>query len=132
MNRKNLAPSSIFKSDVFGFSQGVLVEEGKKQLFISGQLAADKDGNFLAEANFREQCKKALEGIDAVLKEAGASRHNIVKITGFVTVMQSNIETFAELTKEYFNGDFAASTLIEVKGLAFPGQLVEIEAFAII
>jgi len=49
MNRKNLAPSSIFKSDVFGFSQGVLVEEGRKQLFISGQLAADKNGNFLAK-----------------------------------------------------------------------------------
>jgi 2-iminobutanoate/2-iminopropanoate deaminase len=132
MNRKNLAPSSIFKSDAFGFSQGVLVEDGKKQLFISGQLAADKDGNLLANADFREKCKKALEGIDAVLREAGATRHNIVKITGFVTEMQTNLQAFMELTKEYFNGDFAASTLIEVKGLAFPGQLVEIEAFAII
>jgi len=132
MNRKNLAPSSIFKSDVFGFSQGVLIEEGKKQLFISGQLAADKDGNFLSKAGFREQCKRALDGIDAVLREAGATRHNIVKITGFVTDMQSNIQAFTELTKAYFDGDFSASTLIEVKGLAFPGQLVEIEAFAII
>ena len=132
MHRKNLAPSSIFKSDPFGFSQGVLVEDGKKQLFISGQLAADKEGKFLAGMNFREQCKKALAGIDAVLQEAGVTRQNIVKITGFVTEMQSNLQAFVELTREYFDGDFAASTFIEVKGLAFPGQLVEIEAFAII
>jgi 2-iminobutanoate/2-iminopropanoate deaminase len=132
MNRKNLSPPSIFKSDPFGFSQGVLVEEGKKQLFISGQLAAGEDGKLLVELNFREQCKKALEGIDAVLHEAGATRHNIMKITGFVTDMQKNLQTFVELSKEYFAGDFAASTLIEVKGLAFPGQLVEIEAYAVI
>jgi 2-iminobutanoate/2-iminopropanoate deaminase len=132
MNRKNLAPSAIFKSDPFGFSQGVIVEDGREQLFISGQLAADKEGNFLAETDFRGQCKKALEGIDAVLGEAGATRRNIVKITAFVTDMKSNLNTFVEMTKEYFDGDFPASTLIEVKGLAFPDQLVEIEAFAII
>jgi 2-iminobutanoate/2-iminopropanoate deaminase len=132
MIRKNIAPGTLFKSDPFGFSQGVLVEEGRKQLFISGQLAADKEGHFLAEANFREQCAKALEGIDSVLKEAGATRHNIMKITGFVTEMQSNIEEFGRQVKNYFNGDFPASTLIEVKGLAFPHQLVEIEAYAVI
>ena len=131
LNRKNLAPKSLFKSDVFGFSQGVLVEEGKRMLFISGQLAADQDGNFLENANFSEQCKKALDGIDAVLREAGATRHNIVKITGFVTDMKSSIEEFSKLTKEFFNGDYSASTLIEVKGLAFPKQVVEIEAIAI-
>ena len=81
MKRTNLAPSSIFRSDVFGFSQGVLAEDGKKTLFISGQLAADKKGNLLDSANFSEQCAKALEGIDAVLKEAGATRHNVMKIT---------------------------------------------------
>ncbi|MDA4112185.1 MAG: RidA family protein [Thaumarchaeota archaeon] len=131
MNRKNLAPRSLFKAESFGFSQGVLVEEGKKQLFISGQLAADMDGNFLSKADFKEQCRKAFEGIDAVLKEAGATRHNIVKITAFVTELQRNLETFVELSKEFFQGDFSASTLIEVKGLAFLDQLVEIEAIAI-
>ncbi len=131
MDRRKIAPPSIFKSDVYGFSQGVLVEEGKKTLFISGQLAADKDGK-LVKAGFREQCKMALDGIDAVLKEAGAARGNIVKITGYVTDMSSNIGAFGELTKDYFRGDYPASTLVEVKGLAFPGQLVEIEAVAII
>ncbi len=132
MKRTNLAPSALFRSDIFGFSQGVLVEEGKKTLFISGQLAADKKGNLIESANFSEQCTKALEGIDAVLKEAGASRHNVMKITAYVSDMQSNIQTFTELVKKYFGGDYPASTLIEVKGLAFPKQLVEIEAFAII
>jgi enamine deaminase RidA (YjgF/YER057c/UK114 family) len=132
MKRTNLAPSSIFRSDFFGFSQGVLVDEGKKTLLISGQFAADKKGNLLDSVDFAEQCTKALEGIDAVLKEAGATRHNIMKITAYVTDMQSNIQTFTELVKRYFGGDYPASTLIEVKGLAFPKQLVEIEALAVI
>jgi len=108
------------------------VDEGKKTLFISGQLAADHEGNFLDNANFSEQCQKALDGIDAVLKEAGATRHNIVKITGYVTDMRANIEEFTRLTKAFFNGEYSASTLIEVKGLAFQKQLVEIEAIAMI
>src|SRR5215469_9812889 len=99
MKRRNLAPASIFNSQVFGFSQGVLVEEGKRTLFISGQLAADREGNFLDNANFSEQCQRALDGIDAVLKEAGASRNNLVKITAYVTDMRSSIEEFTRLTK---------------------------------
>lgn len=130
MKHKVISPPSIFKSDVYGFSQGVLAKRGKKVLFISGQLAADKNGNFVG-GSFKEQCLMALGGLSAVLKSAGASKKDITKITAYVTDMKSNIEDFTVLTKKHFAGTYPASTLVEVKGLAFPGQLVEIEAIAV-
>jgi 2-iminobutanoate/2-iminopropanoate deaminase len=131
VKRKTVAPPSIFKSEPYGFSQGVLVEEGKRMLFVSGQLAAVKDGKFVG-GSFTAQCVMALNGIEAVLKEAGASRWNVVKITAYVTDMQGSIDEFVRLTRKYFGGEYPASTLVEVAGLAFPGQVVEIEATAII
>ena len=131
MKRKTISPPSLFNSRIYGFSQGVLVENARKILFISGQLSADKKGNFLP-GNFREQCQMALHGIEAVLKDAGATRQNVMKITAYVTDMQNNIEEFTKLTKRYFTKKHPASTLVEVRSLAFPGQLVEVEAIAVI
>jgi len=131
LKRKVVAPPSIFKSEAFGFSQGVLVKGGKKTLFISGQLAANKKGEFVG-GTFSKQCKMALDGIGAVLKGAGATKGDVVKITAYVTDMRGSIDEFTKLTKGWFSGGYPASTLVEVKGLAFPGQLIEIEAVAIL
>jgi enamine deaminase RidA (YjgF/YER057c/UK114 family) len=133
MKKKIVSPKSVFSGEDYGFSQGVLVGGGKKTLFISGQLAADRKGKFMNQLGFRDQCERAYEGINAVLKDAGAKPKNIVKITAYVTDMANSIGPFTELTKKYFKaGEYPASTLLEVKGLAFPGQLVEIEAVAVI
>lgn len=131
MKRKTVAPPSVFKSRPFAFSQGVLVKEGKRTLFISGQLAADRKGK-LIKGSFAEQCRLSYQSIDAVLKEAGATKDDIVKITAYVTDMRAFFEDFLKETKRYFPGEYPASTLVEVGALAFEGQLVEIEAIAIL
>jgi enamine deaminase RidA (YjgF/YER057c/UK114 family) len=88
-------------------------------------------GEFVG-GSFREQCKMALNGIEAVLKEAGATKRDVTKVTGYVTDMKGSIEEFVDQTKKFFSDGYPASTLVEVKGLAFPGQVVEIEAVAVI
>ena len=130
MKRRVIAPKSIFKAEDWGFSQGIHIAGGKEILFISGQLAPVKKGKF-SGGSFKEQCKGALDGIDAVLRDAGASRKNVAKITGYVTDMDGSVEEFVKQTKEFFSGRYPASTLVQVGRLAFQEQLVEIEAIAV-
>ncbi len=131
MKREVIAPSSVFKANPFAFSQGILVKEGKKTLFISGQLAADRRGR-LIPGDFKEQCRHSYRAMDAVLKEANTTKESVVKITGYVTDMRNHLDGFISETKKYFGDEYPASTLVQVGALAFEGQLVEIEAIAII
>lgn len=131
MERKVIAPESISRSEIHGYSQGVLVKGGKKLLFTAGQLAVNRNGEFV-RGTFSKQYRMALDGIDAVLKEAGATRKDVTKITTYLTDMKGNLEEFDKMTREFFSEGYPASTVVEVKGLAFPDQVVEIEAFAVI
>ncbi len=102
-------------------------------MFISGQLALDKKGNFVG-GSLIEQYRMALDNIGAVLKEAGAKWKNVMKATAYVSDMPDDIEfkEFVKVTKRYFTDGYPAGTLVEVKGLGFPGQLIEIDAIAVI
>jgi enamine deaminase RidA (YjgF/YER057c/UK114 family) len=129
MDRKTIAPDSLWKSETFGFSHGILVEEGKRILVISGEAGIAK--NIQVIEGFEPQCRLAFESIRAVLKDAGASYHNVVKITGYLTNLQKNLISFGTIAAEYFDGEHPAQTLVEVRALALPGMEVEIEALAI-
>jgi enamine deaminase RidA (YjgF/YER057c/UK114 family) len=54
---------------------------------------------------------------------------DVVKITVFVTNIKNNVKVWAA-RREFFTGNFPASTLVEVRALASPEILVEIEAVA--
>jgi 2-iminobutanoate/2-iminopropanoate deaminase len=129
MERQTIAPKSLWKTEHFGFSHAILVE-GRKTLLISGQSGIDKDGNVLKEG-FEVQCKVAFDSMGEILKEAGGSFHNVVKVTGYLTDMK-DLMSFGEIASKYFRGELPAQTIVEVKGLALPGMTVEIEAIAIL
>lgn len=129
MDRKSVAPNSLWKTEVFGFTHGVLTE-GKKVLFISGESGIDRDAKVVE--GFESQCKLAFDSIDAVLKEVGASFHNVVKINGYLLDLQKNLASYGSIAAQYFRSEHPAQTLVEVKGLALPGMQIEIEAVAVI
>lgn len=100
-------------------------------LFISGQLALDKKGNFVG-GSLTQQYRMALDNIGAVLKEAGAKWQNVMKMNAYVTEISGSVKDFVEVTKRYFkDGKYPAGTLVVVKRLGFPGQLIEIDAIAV-
>jgi enamine deaminase RidA (YjgF/YER057c/UK114 family) len=69
--------------------------------------------------------------IDNLLKAAGATMDDVVKINVFVTDISRREEVW-KARREFFSGDFPVSTLVEVSALAVPELLVEIEAQAIV
>ena len=99
-------------------------------LFISGQVARPLEGGrTLVGGNEYEQAKQIFSRIEAICEGAGGSLDDIVKMTIFMVNIRNNTEVW-RARREFFTGDFPASTLVEVRSLAGPETLVEIEAVA--
>ena len=64
-----------------------------------------------------------------ICEAAGSSLDDIVKMTIFVVNIKNNTEVW-RARREFFTGDFPASTLVEVRSLASAETLVEIETIA--
>ena len=99
-------------------------------LFISGQVARPLEGGkTLVGSNEYEQAKQIFTRIKLICEGAGGSLDDIVKMTIFMVNIRNNTEVW-RARREFFTGDFPASTLVEVRSLAGPETLVEIETIA--
>jgi reactive intermediate/imine deaminase len=99
-------------------------------LFISGQVARPfEDGTGIVGKDEYEQTKQIFSRIDRIIKAAGGTMDNLVKMTIYVVDIKNNTEVW-RARREFFTGDFPASTLVEVRSLAKPDVLVEIESVA--
>jgi enamine deaminase RidA (YjgF/YER057c/UK114 family) len=99
-------------------------------LFIAGQVARPLEGGrTLVGSNEYEQTKQIFSRIKCICEAAGGSLDDIVKMTIFMVDIRNNTEVW-RARREFFNGDFPASTLVEVRSLAGPETLVEIETVA--
>jgi 2-iminobutanoate/2-iminopropanoate deaminase len=99
-------------------------------LFISGQVARPLEGGkTLVGSNEYEQAKHIFTRIKRICEGAGGSLEDIVKMTIFMVNISNNTEVW-RARREFFSGDFPASTLVEVRSLAGPETLVEIETVA--
>ena len=95
--------------------------------YVSGMTArGDHD---LAKLDEYEQSKIIFGKIKGMVEAAGGLMADVVKITVYVTDIANNTKVWAA-RKEFFSGNFPASTLVEVSALAAPEILVEIEAIA--
>ena len=132
MPRQNIQPDALAKRVVDGhvLYSHVVVVEGKRMIFIAGQLARDRHGNLVGKGDMRAQLRQVGENIKAALAAAGVTLNDIVKTTTYVT----DIDEFfkhVDVRMEYF-GAMPTSTTVEVRRLAHPDFLVEVEAMAVV
>ena len=132
MKRQNVQPEALARRVVNGqvLYSHVVVVEGRKTIFVSGQLARDAKGDVVGKGDMRAQIRQTGENIRAALAAAGASLADVVKTNTYVT----DIEEFfrhTDVRMEYF-GALPTSTTIEVRRLAHPDLLVEIEVIAVV
>ena len=76
-----------------------------------------------------QQAKIIFAKIGSLLEAAGGAIADVVKVTIFVTDITQR-EKIWQARREFFAGDFPASTLVQVAALAEPAVRVEIEAIA--
>jgi enamine deaminase RidA (YjgF/YER057c/UK114 family) len=96
--------------------------------YVSGMVARGEGVNLAAMDEY-EQAKSIFTKIKGLLEAAGGSMADVVKITVYVTNIKNNVKVWAA-RREFFTGNFPASALVEVRALASPEILVEIEAIA--
>lgn len=133
MKRQNIQPDALAQRVVNGqtlYSHVVVVEGGRRTIFIAGQVPRDKDGKTVGKGDMGAQIKQVGENITAALKAAGASLADVVKTTTYVTDMTEFFK-HTDVRMKYF-GALPTSTTVEVRKLADPDFLVEIEAMAIV
>lgn len=110
------------------FSQCLVVGD---QVFLSGMTAAAPDGTSSGGDDMAAQTRACLEKVGHLLAAAGASMADIVKLTIYTTDIARRAEISAA-RRGLLAEPYPCSTLVEVKGLASAGLLVEIDAVAII
>lgn len=97
-------------------------------LYISGQLPVSPDGRHNLEASFAEQAQVALANLLAILKAAGGSPQDLLKVTVYVAGAQH----WPQLDRVYaaaLGEHRPARAVVPVPELHH-GYLVEIEAVA--
>ncbi|HTY54820.1 MAG TPA: RidA family protein, partial [Candidatus Binataceae bacterium] len=107
--------------------------QGKKigpLIYVSGQVALDRNGNVVGAGDIGAQTRQALENMQTVLEAAGASLNNIVKMNSYITDA-SVYRDFSAARTQFLGGLRPASTVVVVAALAFEGLMVEIEAIAL-
>lgn len=93
-------------------------------IFVSGQLGTVQG----RELGFEEQFRNAIEKISRILREAGSSLSDVVK----VTVYLADAKYFSEMNRlfqEYFPHRPARTTV--VTGFIDPKALVEVDVIAV-
>jgi len=110
------------------YSHAVHVPAGAEWLVLAGQVGVDPAGR-LAEG-FRAQTAQALRNILACLEAQGMGAGDLVKLVVYLTDPRGIEEYRAARGEVLGDAVLPASTLLIVDGLAQPGMLVEIEAWA--
>ncbi len=128
--KKTLIYPTGFAAPRGTYSPGVLLDFGdSKLLYATGQLAVDPAGNVIAPGDAVAQTDYVFKLIGEILDAAGLSFDDVVRAQTYLTNID-DFPKFSAVRNRYLGTSLAASTLIEVKGLARPGCCVEVEITA--
>jgi enamine deaminase RidA (YjgF/YER057c/UK114 family) len=129
--RQNIQPDPIHVTVWKGHTlySHVVVAEGRRMIFISGQVPFDREGNIVGKGDMRAQLRQVGDNLKAALEAAGASLDDLVKTTTYTTDIVDFFK-HADLRAEYLGPALPTSTTVEVRRLARRDFMVEIEAIA--
>lgn len=98
-------------------------------VFCAGQVPLDPATGKIVEGDIRDQTRRALQNLSAVLDAAGSSISRVVKTTVFLTDLDQ-FKPMNETYAEFFGEMPPARSTVQVSRLP-AGAMVEIEAIAI-
>lgn len=115
-----------------GYANGVVAQG--RMLFIAGMIGWDADERFHTD-DFAGQARQALQNVADVLRAAGGSGENIVRMTWYVTDKREYLAAgrdVGQAFREIIGSYTIAMTAVEVKALIEDRAKVEIECTAVL
>ena len=122
---RTLNPPTV-PSPIGGYSQGVATSSF---VFTAGQVGCDADGNVVGPGDAAEQTRQTLANIEAILREAGVDRTQVVMTTTYLTSFDQ-YRAYDEAYREFFGAHRPARATVRAD-LVLPELLVEIQAIAV-
>jgi len=114
-----------------GYTHVVEVTGPNRTIYISGQIAFDKDGKVVGAGDMKAQAEQVFKNLQAALAAAGAKFSDVVKMNSYITDM-SKVQAVRDVRAKYFADTTPASTFVQVAGLVRPELLLEIEVIAVV
>lgn len=116
-----------------GFTHVVTANQGK-MIFVSGQVALNKQGEVVGKGDLRAQAVQVFENLKVALAAAGATFADVVKMNTYVVNYKpADVTVLREVRSKYVSKEKPpASTLVGVQSLVREDFLIEIEVIAMI
>jgi reactive intermediate/imine deaminase len=108
-----------------------VVEAKGRSLYVSGQIALDREGKLVGAGDISAQTRQVFENLKSALAAAHATLNDIVKITVFMKDV-TQLPAFRAVRDTYFTSHPPASSLVQISQLVLPELLIEIEAIAVL
>ncbi len=110
----------------------VVEAKGNRTIYISGQVALDRQGNIVGVDDLQTQAEQVFQNLEAALVAVNASFEDVVKFT-FYLVDISQMQVVRDVRNRYINTERPpASTAVEVRQLVRKEWLLEVEAVAVL
>ena len=122
---KNVIKTTKAPSAIGPYSQAIQVGN---LVYTSGQIPIDPATGVFVEGGIKEQTRRSLQNVKAILEEAGLTMGDVLK----TTVFMADMNDFADMNAvyaEFFSDPYPARSAVAVKALP-KGALVEIEVVA--
>ncbi|MBE2315791.1 RidA family protein [Solirubrobacter sp. CPCC 204708] len=130
MSLEGLNPPTLATPDTY---TQVMIAEGRRLVFISGQVAEDRDGNFVGAGDLAVQAREAFANVGRALAAAGARPDEVAKLQIFVVGLTLEHLPVIEAARVAVFGDHKpADTLLGVAALGYADALIEVEAVAVL
>ncbi len=107
----------------FGYTHAIKIGNDIK---VSGAVSMDDEGNPTAVGDLEQQMKNAYADLDKVLEHYGYTFDDVIVENVFTTDMAKFLAV-ASYRNSIYTKHFPTATWLEIKGLALPGFMIEIE-----
>jgi enamine deaminase RidA (YjgF/YER057c/UK114 family) len=115
------------------YAYASIVPAGARLVHTAGACPIDENDEVVALGDVAGQAAQVMDNLEEALRAAGAGLADVVRTTVFVASTERTDLTAAwRVVRGRFGDHDAPSTLLGVTMLGYEGQLVEVEAVAVV